>query len=146
MVAVATLFGASRVIQAQSKNSPFSGLTQEIAKKFNLKESEVQNVIKSYRQQRLKVRLDQEVSTGKITKDQEAKIINELETLKTKYNTDSLKTMTLSQKQQAFKNMQIDLKSWAQSNGIDLSRIPGLGIGRRSWVHFGVKPRVTPAP
>lgn len=157
VVAGATLFGASRIIQAQSNNTPLSGLAQEIASKFKLSQSDVQNVILSYTQQhkqtmlqnvqqRLGTRLDQEVSSGKITKDQKTAIINELETLKTKYNINSLKTMTPAQRQQAFQNEQSDLKSWAQSSGIDLSIIQGFGMGRHRGFGFGMKPKATPTP
>src|SRR5258708_3652229 len=140
VVGGAAAFGVSQA-HAQAQGGMLSGLAQTIASKFNLNQSDVQSVISTYMQQkhadmqqnmqqRLKMRLDQEVTAGKITVDQETAIMNELTALKTKYATQTLKTMTPTERQQAFQNMQNDLKTWAQSNNIDISLIPfGFGGG-----------------
>lgn len=159
IVGGSALLGVSAVANAQAGNSPFFGLAQEIASKFNLNSSDVQNTISTYmqqqhanmmqnRQQFLKNKLDQEVSAGKITSDQETAILNELTTLKNKYNIGpgNFKSMTQTQRQQAMQNMQNDLKSWTQSNGINLSLIPGFGMGMHRGWRFGNHPTATPTP
>lgn len=150
-------FGISQV-HAQTNTTPFSGLAQAIAQKFNLSQSDVQTVINTYMQQqkqtklqnmqnRLKKKLDQEVQQGKITSAQETAIINELQALKNKYSPSALKTLTPQQRQQAIKNMQSDLKTWAQQQGIDTTLIPGFGLGwHRAWIFNGPPPSTTPTP
>lgn len=152
-----SLLGVSTLVNAQSSNSPFTGLAQSIAKKFNLNQTDVQSVINSYMQQqhqtmmqnmqqRLQNKLNLEVQQGDITSSQEASITSELSTLKSQFNPSSFKSMTQQQRQQAMQTQQNDLKSWAQTKGINLSLIPfgfGMGHGR-----FGNRypPTVTPTP
>jgi len=150
-----SLLGVSTMVSAQSSNTPFSGLAQTIAQKFNLDQSDVQSVINSYMQQqrqtmmqnmqkRLQNKLNQEVQQGEITSSQEASITSELSTLKNQFNPGSFKSMTQQQRQQAFQTQQNDLKSWASSQGINLSYIPfgsGTGHGR-----FGHRPTPAPTP
>lgn len=164
--AIAVLLAGSAVAgismaYAQSGNNPFTGLAQAVAQKFHLNQDDVQNTITSYMQQhkanfqanmqaRIKNRLDTEVQQGKITSIQEQAIINELNSLKSKYNLSSLRTMTPQERQQTMQNMQNDLKTWAEQNGIDMSLIPfGFGMSRRfGWMgrHFMMGPTPTPTP
>jgi hypothetical protein len=148
-----SLLGLSTLVHAQSGKTPFSGLAQAVAQKFNLNQSDVQSVINSYMQQqkqkmrqnmqlRLQNRLNQEVQQGELTSSQEASIVSELSTLKSQSNPGSFKSMTPQQRQQAFQTQQNDLKSWAQSQGINLSLIP-FGFGRG---HGGFGHRPTPTP
>jgi len=150
-----SLLGVSSLVHAQSGSTPFSGLAQSIAQKFNVNQTDVQSVIDSYMQQqkqtmtqnmqkRLQNRLDQEVQQGSITSAQETAILNELSSLQSQFGPSALKSMTQQQRQQAFQTEQSDLKSWAQSQGISLSLIPfGFGMGHGRFMH---KPTPTPTP
>jgi hypothetical protein len=150
-----SLLGVSSLVHAQSGSAPFNGLSQAIASKFGLSQSNVQSVIDTYMQQqrqtmiqnmhqRLKDKLNQEVQQGQITATQETEILNELSSLKGQFNPSSFKSMTQQQRQQAFQTEKSDLQSWAQSEGINISLIPfgfGMGHGR-----FGHRPMVTATP
>ncbi len=144
-IAGSALFGANQVAHAQGAVN--STLVQMIAQKFGLDQTAVQSVFDQYKstrqataqqnmQQRLDSKLTQEVQQGKITDAQKQAILAELSALKSKYNPSSFKGMTVAQRKQAFQNEQSDLKSWASSQGIDLSLIPGfggMGMHRGVW-------------
>ena len=123
-----TLIGAKNTYA----QSPISNLSQAIAQKFNLNQSDVQSFIINYRQTRnqdmVKIKLDALVTSGKITTDQETAIINELASLKTKYLANPSKDN--------FKNMVAEFKSWLGSQNIDPSILPmfKLRIGmHKNW-------------
>lgn len=112
-----------------------------ITQKFGLDQNQVQSVFdqfqKDQKQNRVqknedmqKKRLDQLVQQGKITSAQEQAIIDELASLKNKYNSDNLKNETVDQRKSQFQAMQDELKSWAKSQGIDPTYLmPGFGMG-----------------
>lgn len=150
-----SLLGVSTFVQAQTGKTPFNGLAQTIAQKFNLNQSDVQTVINTYMQQQrqtmrqnmqkhLQNKLNAEVQQGNLTSSQAASITTELATLKSQINPTTLKSMTQQQRQQVFQTQQSDLKSWAQAQGINVSLIPfGIGMGHR---RFGHRPTPTPTP
>ncbi len=116
-------FGTVQVVNAQTNNNgPFSGLATAIAQKFNLNQTDVQNVITDYRKTKMqdmfKTKLDKLVSEGKITQTQETAIINELQTLKSQ-------------------NKLSEFKSWLQSQKIDPSLFPMFGM--RMKIHRSMK-------
>ena len=132
-----------------------SGLIQFIAQKFGLDQNTVQSAVNDYKNQqkmtmqqnmqnRQKSRLDALVSQGKITSDQETAILNELAALRSKYNTANFKNMTPDQRKQQFENEQNDIKSWAQSQGIDPSYVMPFGSGMRRFGHRHMN--LTPTP
>ncbi len=132
-----------------------------IAQKFGLDKNQVQSVFDQYRQQqktnfqqnlqnRLNSKLDQAVQQGKITSTQKQAILDELATLKNKYNLNSLQTMTPAQRKQALQNAQSDFVSWAKSQGINLSNLKiGFGFGMPFLLrgrHMGLITTPTPTP
>lgn len=155
-----TLLGVGQIAHAQS-NNPYSGLVQAIAQKFGLDQSKVQAVVDDYRQQRhtymkqnmqqnmqqrLQSKLDAAVKAGKITSAQEKAILDEVATLKNKYNPDSLKNMTPAQRKQTLDQMRSELQSWAKSQGIDPSYVMMGRMGGRhgGWMHHTVSTSPTP--
>lgn len=158
---VAVVIGGSAIFGIQQANaagnSPFSGLSHAIAQKFNLNQSDVQTVVNQYMQTqhanmqqnmqaRLTNRLNSEVSSGKITSGQETAITTELQSLQSQFPMSSLKGMTQAQRQTQFQTRMSDLKTWAQSQNINLSLIP-FGFGpRQGWHGHGSQPSPTPTP
>jgi hypothetical protein len=132
----------------------FSGLVQFIEQKFGLNHEQVQSAVKEYRQdhrasltprptrnpqamQKFEQKhLDVLVTQGKLTADQEKAVLAELQTLRTKYNPDSMKSLTPQERWTKMQDMQNELKSWAQSQNIDPSLIlPQFGKGRFGMRH-----------
>jgi competence protein ComGC len=147
VVSGATLFGVTQAVHAQGGNASYAGLVQAIAQKFGLDKSQVQSVFDQYRGGRQKKRLDQLVQQGKITAAQEQAILDEITKLKNEYNPNSFKNMTSDQRKQAFQNLQNEVKTWAQSQGIDLKYLMpfgGMRFGMR-WLHHN-NPMTTPTP
>ncbi len=119
------------------------GLIQVIAQKFGLDKNQVQTFANTYMQdQRKKMqdtmkkreedRLTLLVQQGKITDTQKQAILKEIDTLKSKYSSTTMKNLTPDQRKQQFMNIQNELKSWAQSQGINVSLLkPGFGMGMR---------------
>ena len=79
------------------------------------------------RQDREKKRLDDLVSQGKITSEQETAIINELKSLKDKYKLGQNTQETLEQRKADMESFQKDLKAWADSQKIDIKLIEPFG-------------------
>jgi hypothetical protein len=130
-------------VNAQTNTSPMSGLVAAIAQKFGLDQAKVQATVDDYKkshknemhanmQAHLEDRLSALVKNGKITEAQKTAIINELNTLKTKYPMTA--GMTKQQRMQAMQNMQNEFKSWATSQGINTDLLPGLGGFKRGWL------------
>lgn len=127
--------------QDSNTNHPnfFQGLIDAIAQKFGLKKTQVQNVITDYQnqqkqlrltnlQQRQKSRLDQLVSQGKITQDQENLILNKLQELQN--NRQNWKNLTPDQRKTAMQKQRTDLQNWAKQNNIDLKYLYSFRMGK----------------
>lgn len=140
-----------------------SGLAQAIAQKFNLNPTEVQTVITQYQQtqkqqmhqemqQKVKSYLDSKVKDGTITQAQENVLIAELQKVQTEYSPESWSNLTPDQRQQQMQKMKQELQSWAQSQGIDLSKVLPQGMNMMGVAGMGMMkyhmPRssVTPTP
>ncbi|HSW89093.1 MAG TPA: hypothetical protein VLG12_08065 [Candidatus Saccharimonadales bacterium] len=133
------LLGASRMVHAQTPNeTPFSGVAQAIAQKFNLNATDVENVIsqqmKTNMQERAKTRLDQLVKNNKITSTQEQAILDEMTRIKNEYDPAAMKNMTADQRKQTMQKMHDEITSWAKSQGIDPKYfVPDFGMRHRGW-------------
>ncbi len=97
-------------------SSNYPSIVQKIADKFNLDPAKVNDVFVADRashqaehQAKLKSTLDQAVKDGKITKDQEDKLIAKLQSLHTE-NKDN--------KAQNRQDLKSELDQWAKDNGI----------------------------
>lgn len=144
------------------------GIVAFIAQKFGLDKTQVQSAISEYQSQnkphltprptmspdqiqnREKSRLDQLVKGGKITSDQEQAILNELAALSSKYNLGSSSGQTPDQRRSQMQAMQNDLKTWAQSQGINYAYVMPFGMGRRPGGFGGPQrgwgPHISPTP
>ncbi len=158
IVAGATVFGVSQAHAQSSTTNPLSGLVQMIAQKFNLNQGQVQSAVDQYWQQhrqqmlqnaqlRIKTRLDQAVQQGKLTAAQEQAILNELAQVRSKYTSQSFQNMTPTQRRQAIQSEVNELRSWAQSQGINPSYLMiHLGMRGGMWGRKTLNPTSTATP
>lgn len=114
----------SSTTQSTTTNTPT--LLQKIIDKFGLNQTEVDQVVADYRNQRrqqmqaqYEERLNQAVADGKITEKQKQLILEKHNQLQSQWNAQ------LQQRQQHYAEMQ----AWAKENNIDLSYL-GFGLGR----------------
>jgi hypothetical protein len=167
---LATVLFAAPVAFAQNTTTNsggnfFQGLIQFIEQRFGLNQTQVQSAINDYKAQakpsgsprptlnpeqiqaREKTRLDKLVTAGKITGEQETAILNELTALNTKYNLDGL---TGAQRKTQIQAMQTELKTWAQTNNINIGYVMPIfgGMNGRGRFHgqWGLNPSPTPTP
>ncbi|QQG47343.1 MAG: hypothetical protein HY044_04440 [Candidatus Woesebacteria bacterium] len=140
MVTGAIFFATNRVYAQDTETHP--DIVSAFAQKFGLPKDQVQSFFDEFRSQRkmhimqnmqarFEDRLSRLVTEGKITSDQKSAILNEINSLKVKHNLDSLNTMSLTDRKKALQSFSLDLKSWAKSQGINVSL---LRFGM--WHHF----------
>jgi uncharacterized protein YjaZ len=120
-IGTAGLIGTG-VVFAQT--NPQNGLAQAIASHFNLDQTQVQQFIADFREQKMQGMEDQRltnlVSQGKITNDQKTAIENEITSLKSKY-LSNLQNMTPDQRRQAMQSFRTDFEAWLKSQNINLN-------------------------
>ena len=138
-----------------SQHNFFIEMVDFISQKFGLDKAKVQSAMTEFHdkkkseiqqnmQQREQDRLTKLVTEGKITEAQKQAILTKLSSLKNKINKDTLKNMTPDQRKQYMQTQRDELKSWAQSQGIDPSILqPGLGR-RGGWMRNDVKSAPNP--
>lgn len=98
-------------------NSGSSSLAQSIATKFNLNKDDVQKVIETQHQDMQKQHLDQLVKDGKITADQETKIIAKQAEMKPKM--DAARDVTdPTARKTAMEAIRTEMQQWAKDNNI----------------------------
>lgn len=119
--------------------NPMSNLVTAISEKFHLNSNEVQQVFDAQHAQmqqemqakhleQQKAMLDQAVKDGKLTQDQEDKIIAKRTELKTAM--EALKDKTPAERQAAMKTQIDALKQWAKDNNIPEQFTTPFGGGR----------------
>lgn len=108
--------GATAIAATSSGSSTYPPIVQKIASTFGLDPAKVDSVFKQQhqdnrqnRQAKLKSTLDQAVKDGKLTQDQENKLVTELQALRSQRKNDQ------RQDRQALK---AQLDQWAKDNGI----------------------------
>lgn len=127
-------FGASTAFAAEKTDaaSPFQGLVQAIATKFNLKTEDVQAVFEQQRSEkfadlkanmeaRLSERLAAAVKDGKLTEAQTTLIKAKVAEITAAHET-AIKddTLTKEERKAAMEKETADLKAWASENNIPL--------------------------
>lgn len=109
--------GATALAATNTGPANYPPIVQKIANTFNLDPAKVNDVFRQQHQaneqkhdEHLKSTLDQAVKDGKITQDQEDKLIAELKTLREQFKDN---------KQQNRQDMKNQLEQWAKDNGIN---------------------------
>lgn len=122
-LAGSVIIGASAMAASSSSSSSYPDIVQKIADKFHLKASDVNSIFQqertdhqTARHQKLVTALDQAVANGKITKDQETKILGELDSLRQQHK-DSSKQDRRADMQDFHSQMQ----QWLKDNNINLN-------------------------
>lgn len=135
-------FGAATVFAQGNGSSTFAS---ELAQKLGIDQSKVQQALDSIRVDRqvqrgnrLQAKLDLDVKDGKITSLQEQAILSEISTLQGKYGLLNLSGKTIQERRDARKNASAEFKSWASTQGIDLSKL-GIGFGPRMHIFWGIR-------
>lgn len=120
--------GTLQAMAHDTTTSDGKTIVQKIAEKFNLKESDVQQVfdehkteLKADMQKRIEDRLSQAVTDGKLTEEQKQKILAKQQELHSQRETmkDQLKDMTPEERRAEMKKHRSELEQWAKDNGID---------------------------
>lgn len=130
-VGIASLVGVGAV-SAQSATGQDDGIVSKIAQKFNLSKDEVQQVFdenrtehEKEREAELKAKLDQAVTDGKITADQEAKLLAKLAEMKTVRS--DFKNMTDAEREAVRTQMKAKrtaFEAWLKENNIPTDLVP----------------------
>jgi len=122
------------VVSAQSAGNR-SSLVEAIASRFNLNKSDVQKVFDQNkaqnqvdRQQKMSDRLQKLVDNGTITAAQKTAIEAKLKDLQASRaaNRGSLKSLTPVERKAKMEAQKTDLENWANSQGLDLTRLQGI--------------------
>ncbi len=139
-LASAALVGSGLLIHPVfAQKSGTTGLVQQLATKFNLKESDVQVVFDQYKQTaeadreaKQTTRLDQAVKDGKLTAAQKDLILAKQKEVKAQMDALHNSTDAKADRKTAMDKIQTDLQSWAKQNSIDLKWVgPFGGRGHR---------------
>lgn len=146
----------------ENTSTPFSGLAEAIAQKFNLNQSDVQSVVTDWHtkqhakmeqqmQQRLSQKLDDAVKEGKLTTAQKQAILDKMSQLQTERQNTDLKSLTEEERRTQMEQKRTELENWAKSQGIDTSLLPMFfrgpghmrGMGMRVWKTDSLTPTPT---
>jgi hypothetical protein len=139
IISIFVLTATPAFAETKTNNNPFSGLIQFISQKFGLDQNKVQTAVNDYKTQQKTTmqrekqdneqnRLDNLVKQGKITSAQEKLILDELKTLREKYNPAKLKDLTPEERKAQMDKEKAEIETWAKENNIDPKYItPGFG-------------------
>lgn len=126
-VGIAGLGTMGIVSAATTPNSPHQSIIDRIATKFNLNKNDVQKVFdedktshQADRELKMKERLDKAVKDGKLTQDQEDKLIAKLKEMETQRqaNRDALKDKTEAERKTAMDTEREAFQKWLTDNNI----------------------------
>ena len=113
------------------------GLAARIAAKFNLNQAEVEQVFDQYhdernaeRQQDIADRLQEKVDNGAITAEQKTLIENKLQEMETAREELRDQDLSREEMQTKMKAMREELKTWTESNGLELEDVMPFGMGK----------------
>lgn len=123
---LAGLAGIS-IVSAQDNLDSYPTIIQNLAEKFGLNPSDVEQVFEDTRIEQRNAHLDQLVEDGKITEDQKNLIIEKMDEMHEKMEEIRNASMTSQERREAIKELRDEMEQWADDNGID---VPIMGFGR----------------
>lgn len=116
-----------------------SDFAQALATRFNLNVDEVKTFLDEqhaeHKQDILSERLDQAVADGKITAEQKAAIIAKHDEMRAEM--EALKNLPEEERREAMKTHHDEMKSWAESQGLDMKWIGGMPMKMKFRHGFG---------
>ena len=139
LTAALGVFGITK-ISALIDSGKVPAIITNLAKKFNLNVSDVQQVFQDTRTQQQNDRLSQLVTDGKITEAQKQLIIDKRTEIESKVADINNKQMTATERADAIQTLRDDLKKWSSDNKIDERYVMlggGIGGGINSEMPFG---------
>jgi hypothetical protein len=137
-IALIAILGAVTIgtVSVNAQSPMYGNLVTEIAQRFNLKESDVQDVVNQVRTSqhtamklKWEERLSKEVTDGKITDAQKTAIIAKHDELQKQF--DALSGLSKADRKAKISEIQAELKKWATDNGLDTKFLGLIGIGGR---------------
>lgn len=143
------ILGSSSAFAQTTANgqSPMSSLAQKIAEKFGLNQADVQAVFDEEHETRqasmkadFEARINQYVTSGKITEAQKQLILQKRSELAAahKAQKESTKNLTPEERKSQMEAERTSLKAWAKENGIDIQYLmPQGGKGHGGHRGFG---------
>ncbi len=155
VVALASVVGVGAVSAESGTSMGTDSIASKIAQKFNLNKDDVQKVFDeehaardAQRQADMKTKLDQAVKDGKITADQETKLLAKLAELDKarEANRTAMQSKTDTERKAAMDKDKADFDAWLKANNIptDLVPQPGKGHGGRGMHDGAVKSTTAP--
>ena len=142
-IALVAIMGAVTIgtMPVNAESNVYGTLVTRIAQRFNLKESDVEQVVNEVRterqsqmQARWEARLSQLVSDGKISSAQKELI--EAKHNELKLEMQNLSGLSATDRRTKMRNISADLESWAIKNNIDL-KVVGLFGMHSGFGHAG---------
>jgi hypothetical protein len=139
-IGLATTLGA-QAASAESEETSSTGMSSLISKiavKFNLSETDVQDVFEEHKvemqaEHRTKVeaKLTQAVADGSLTEDQKAAILAKFDELQTQREADrdEFQNMTREERRTAMEQKRTELEQWAETNDIPEKYLGFVGMG-----------------
>ncbi|MCA9346196.1 hypothetical protein KC960_01775 [Candidatus Saccharibacteria bacterium] len=135
-VAVTGGLGLSKVNSAYAMSNGPGNFASDLAQRFNLNQNDVESFLEEKHQEREQQmeqnrteQLQNLVDSGKLTADQKNALEAKFDEMRTER--ESLKNQNLTREEMHTKHQELrdSFKSWADSQGIDLSLIRPLGPG-----------------
>lgn len=132
--------GIASAESASGSADPMTGLVDKIASTFNLDKAKVQEVFdeqretrEQERQKKVGERLQALVENKTITNEQKSAIETKLAEMKKEReaNKERFKDMTHSERKEHMEDERTELEDWADSQGIDLTKLDGVFKGPR---------------
>ena len=128
-----------KAASALTNSGQLPSIVENIASKFGLKTSDVQQVFDDTRTQAITSRLDTLVTEDKITADQEKLIIVKLADVQKQVDAINSKQLTATERQTEMQTLRIDTSKWATDNKIpEQYLVIGGGLGGRGGMGGGM--------